>query len=146
MDTNVNNSSLTCESRGGQEPRGGRGRGRGRGPKSSGRGYRTPHSDLQVYERYTIRQGGDIQWNKWENSAKAALRSQYGAQVESISRVLQEELHPMTEPEVRARNLNTPEKITTLLLTVRAVLDAALPETILKAVHPAGQIASSPRC
>ena len=43
--------------------------------------------------------------------AKAPLRSQYGAQVKSISRALHEEDHPMTESEFSARNLNTPEKI-----------------------------------
>ena len=36
-------------------------------------------------------------------------------------------------------------KSTTLLLTVRAVLDAVLPETIIKGVHPTAQIASSLR-
>ena len=64
-----------------------------------------------MYERYTIRQGGDLQWTKWESGAKAALRPSYGAEVESITRVLREEEHPIPEPEFSARNLNTTEKI-----------------------------------
>ena len=77
MDTSTNDSSLTCKIWGGPEPREGRGRGHGRGTKSPGRGFR-PYSDLQVYERFMVRQGGEIQWSKWEAGAKVALRSAYG--------------------------------------------------------------------
>ena len=88
---NDSNSS-TSDHRGGLTSRGGRSglRGRGRGTTSPGRGFR-PYTDLQVYERCMVRQGGELQWSKWENGAKAALRPAYGAQVEAITRVLHEE-------------------------------------------------------
>ena len=97
-------NSLTSEIRGGQTPRGGRSgfRGRGRGTTSPGRGFR-PYTDLQVDERCMVRQGGELQWSKWETGAKAALRPVYGVQVESITRVLRDEEHPIQEPELSAR-------------------------------------------
>ena len=61
--------------------------------------------------RYAIRQGGELQWGKWEQDAKAALRPQYRAQVDSITRVLREEEHPLKEPEFSSRALNTAKKI-----------------------------------
>ena len=103
MNTKENDSnSLTPENRGGQTTRGGRSgpRGRGRGTTSPGRGFR-PYTDLQVYERCMVRQGGELQWTKWENGAKAALRPVYGVQVEAITRLLREEEHPIPEPELR---------------------------------------------
>ena len=108
MDKTVNDSSLTSPTRGGQTPRGGRSglRGRGRGTSSPGRGFR-PYTDLQVYEKYMVRQGGELQWSKWETGAKAALRPAYGVQVEAITRVLREGDHPIPEPELSARNLGT---------------------------------------
>ena len=63
------------------------------------------------WEFYIVRQGGDVQWTKWEAEAKTALRHAYGVQVESITRVLREENHPVAEPEFSARVLNTEEKI-----------------------------------
>ena len=101
-------NSLTSETRGGQTIRGGRSgfRGRGRGTTSPGRGFR-PYTDLQVYERCMVRQGGELQWSRWETGAKAALKPAYGVQVESITRVLRGEEHPIQEPELSARNLNT---------------------------------------
>ena len=66
-----------------------------------------------------VRQGGELQWSKWETGAKAALRPAYGVQVEAITRVLREEEHPVAEPELSARNLNTPEKIEFHKLTMR---------------------------
>ena len=106
MDKTVNNSSLTSPTRGGQSPRGGRSglRGRGRGTPSPGRGFR-PYTDLQVYERCMVRQGGELQWVKWENGAKAALRPAYGAQVEAITRILRDEEHPIPEPELSGQRL-----------------------------------------
>ena len=123
MEENDSNS-LTSEIRGGQTPRGGRSglRGRGRGTTSPGRGFR-PYTDLQVYERCMVRQGGELQWSKWETGAKAALRPAYGVQVESITRVLRDEEHPIQEPELSARNLNTPEKIEFHKLTMRKYED-----------------------
>ena len=49
--------------------------------------------------------------DKWEVGAKSSLRPTYGAHVESITRVLREEEHPIPEPEFSARNLNVQEKI-----------------------------------
>ena len=97
-------NSLTSETRGGQTTRGGRSGDRGRG--RTGHGWQHSYSDLQLYERYTIRQGRDLPWLKWESGAKAALRPAYGAQVEAVTRILQEELHPVLEPEFSPRNLN----------------------------------------
>ena len=113
-------NSLTSENRGGQTTRGGRSglRGRGRSTSSPGRGFR-PYTDLQVYEKYMVRQGGELQWSKWETGAKAALRPAYGVQVEAITRVLREGDHPIPEPELSARNLSTPEKIEFHKLTMR---------------------------
>ena len=117
-------NSLTSKTRGGQTTKGGRSgvRGRGRGTTSPGRGFR-PYTDLQIYERCMVRQEGELQWSKWETGAKAALRFAYGVQIESITRVLRDEEQPMQEPELSARNLNTPEKIEYHKLTMRKYED-----------------------
>ena len=112
-DNSVHDFTPTSENSGRQEPRGGHGggSGRGRGSPKPGRGHRSSYSDLQVYERYIIRQGGEIPRSRWDQGAKAALRPAYGAHVESITIVLRKEEHPIPEPEFSARNLNTQEKI-----------------------------------